>query len=143
MKVGDKVGSFLENENWKLNVACWFINSQIHHHIITTKFTCGRRIQDKQSVCGSRNLAAIACYPSGVNCKCNRLIVLDINVDEDDEEKMNLMRMTMKNRRVWRIEVMVMGNKKSMMIVYIQHRMKIVIWEGLLTLIDHIYLQMI
>merc|ERR1711971_185100 len=40
------------------------------------------------SVCGKRKLAAISCDPSAEN-KCNRLIVLDINCDEqetDDED---------------------------------------------------------
>ena len=52
------------------------------------KYLFGSDIDGQElSVCGTRKLAAIACDPSRENGKCNRLIVLDINVDEDDEEE--------------------------------------------------------
>lgn len=39
------------------------------------------------SISGSRKLAAITCDPCMDNSKCNRLIVLDINVDDDEDEE--------------------------------------------------------
>mmetsp|Transcript_23154 Transcript_23154/g.36902 ORF Transcript_23154/g.36902 Transcript_23154/m.36902 type:complete len:130 (+) Transcript_23154:2-391(+) len=37
-------------------------------------------------VCGARKLAAISCDPCMDENKCNRLIVLDISVEDEDEE---------------------------------------------------------
>ena len=52
------------------------------------KYLFGKDIDGQElSVCGSRKLAAIACDPSRENDKCNRLIVLDINVDDDEEDE--------------------------------------------------------
>ena len=51
------------------------------------KYLFGKDIDGQElSVCGARKLAAIACDPSRENGKCNRLIVLDINVDDDDDD---------------------------------------------------------
>jgi len=82
--------------NVKFNVYDEAINEMVFDYgIIANKLSIGELNMfvfsddiDGQElrVSGSRKLAAIACDPCMADNKCNRLVVLDINVHEDEEE---------------------------------------------------------